>query len=191
MNTLPPGPPPPIHVAPARGPFHPGAAAALGPPPLRPAVAIAAGVAAAGGGLVAPPMMGRMLGDELTFSPHFVKCPFKDVKLRMRIGLVVLLPSGVDSQSMLKSKVLPDGRTYCLDMLVPDAVTNPEKFLLFIRAFMLEHSGGEGNASIRESAFHEAMSTMRVAQNAPVWRRFKLVLDFPVVEDIVFSHASL
>jgi hypothetical protein len=123
----------------------------------------AAAVAAA---LAVPPpmvMMGNMgppVGDhELPFSPHYVKCTFKDVMLRMCIGLVVQLASGVNNQGMLKSKMMPDGRTYCLDMLIPDAVTNPEKFLLFIRAFMLEQ-----------------------------WRRFKLVPDFPVVEDIVFSQ---
>jgi hypothetical protein len=111
------------------------------------------------------------------------------VKLRLRIGLVVLLASGVNDLGMLKSKVMPDGRTYCLDMLVPDAAVNLNKFLLFIRVldYALEQSGGEHTAAKREGAFHEVMSTMRVAQNAPVWHRFKLVLDFPVVEDIAFT----
>jgi hypothetical protein len=30
------------------------------------------------------------------------------------------------------------------------------------------------------------MSTMRVAKEAPIWRRFQIVLDFPVVEDIFY-----
>ena len=48
----------------------------------------------------------------------------------------------------------------------------------------MEESGGETNAALRESAFHEKMSTMRVSKNAPLWRRFKMALDFPVIEDI-------
>jgi hypothetical protein len=125
----------------------------------------------------------------LSFTPHHIKCTFKDDKLRTRIGLVVLLASGVNDLSMLKSKVLPDGITYCLDMVVPDAAANPDKFLLFTRviAESTEQSGGEKTAAKREGAFHEVMSTMRVAVNAPVWRRFKLVLDIPVVEDIAFT----
>ena len=124
---------------------------------------------------------------ELTFSPHYVKCVFKDSRLRMRIGLVVLLESGVNGTEMFKSKVMPDGRHYCLDALMPDVAVNPDKFLHYIRFFALDRTGGEHTAAKRLDAFHEVMSTMRPAQNAPVWRRFKLELDFPVVEDIFYT----
>jgi hypothetical protein len=30
------------------------------------------------------------------------------------------------------------------------------------------------------------MSTMRISKNAPLWHRFKVVLDFPVIEDIAY-----
>jgi hypothetical protein len=124
---------------------------------------------------------------ELTFNPHYVKCVFKDSRLRMRIGLVVLLPSGVNGQEMLKSKVMPDGRNYCLDALMPDVAVNPDKFLHYIRFFAMEQCGGEHTAAKRLDAFHEVMSTMRPVQNAPVWRQFKLELDFAVVEDIAYT----
>jgi hypothetical protein len=128
-------------------------------------------------------------GVELTITPHFIKSVWKDNKLRNRCGLLVLLPSGVNHPAMLKSKVMPDGKTYHLDILVPAAVTNPEKFLIFIRAYpgSLEESGGVRNAELRESAFHETLSTMRVDRNTLIWRRFRFVNDFQVNEDIAFS----
>ena len=151
----------------------------------RPLAATGPGRASHGGGAV----MG-IGGDVVqhTITPHSIMCAFKDDKLRMRVGAMILLPSGVVDVSMLKSKVMPDGRSYCLDMLIPDAVTHPEKFLRLFRASpkAMADSGGERNAAFRESAFHEKMSTMRTAKHAPVWRRFTLPLDFQVVEDIAY-----
>jgi hypothetical protein len=120
--------------------------------------------------------------------PHCIKASYKDSKLRMRICLVILLPSGVNDKSMLKSKVMPDGRSYCLDICIPDAVTDPAKFLVLFRASAKarEESGGDENAALRLSAFNEKMSTMRISKNAPLWRRFKVALDFPVIEDIAY-----
>jgi hypothetical protein len=181
-------PPPPPFAAQARAFLH-GAVARL-PSAQVPSVRVPSSPAVAS---IAPSNHGRAsmgAGDvTLTISPHFIKSVWKDNKLRNRCGLLVLLPSGVHHPGMLKSKVMPDGQTYHLDILIPDAVINPEIFLLFIRAFpgALFESGGESNAALRESAFQAKMSTMRVAQDAPVWRRFQLVLDFPVVEDIAFT----
>jgi hypothetical protein len=175
-----------------------GAAAGLGAPASQPRVGAtvppppSAHVPSSGTGFASlratmthsPPM------DDVEFiNPHFIKSVWMDIKLRKRCGLLLLLPSAVTNLGMLKSKVLPDGQTYRLDILIPDAVSNPDKFLLFIRAYpgALEESGGEKNAALRETAFQQTMSTMRVAKEAPIWRRFQLVLDFPVVEDIFYT----
>jgi hypothetical protein len=68
---------------------------------------------------------------EHTITPHccIKGCLYKDNKLRMCICLVILLPTGVNDKAMLKSKVMPDGHSYCLDICIPDAVTDPSKFL--------------------------------------------------------------
>jgi hypothetical protein len=125
---------------------------------------------------------------EHTIMPHCIKAVYKDSKLCMCICLVILLPSGVNDKAMLKSKVMPDGCLYCLDICIPDAVTNPMKFLVLFRASAeaREDSGGDENVALCVSAFHEKMSTMRISKNAPLWRRFKLALDFPVIEDIAY-----
>jgi hypothetical protein len=80
----------------------------------------------------------------------------------MHICLVILLPAGVEDKAMLKSKVMPDGRLYCLDICIPNALTDPGKFLLVFHASTkaMADSGGETNAALCESAFHEKMSTM-------------------------------
>ena len=168
--------PPPVGGPPGR-PSYARAPDAVGPGPTgRPSF------------LSAAVMKMGMGGDavEHNIQPHYVKALYKDNKLRMRIGLVILLPSGVTDKAMLKSKVMPDGRTYCLDICIPDALTDPAKFLVLFRASAKdrEESGGDSNAALRESAFQEKMSTMRVSKNAPLWRRFRLHLDFPVIEDI-------
>lgn len=165
------------------------AVAAAAAAPGRPSAAGILGGRPSIGGAAAAGALGQHMGGDVvehTITPHCIKAVYKDDKLRMRISLVILLPSGVDDKGMLKSKVMPDGRSYCLDIRIPDATTDPEKFLLLFRASpkAMVESGGEKNAALRESAFHEKMSTMRVSKNAPLWRRFRLALDFPVVEDI-------
>ena len=104
----------------------------------------------------------------------------------MRICLVILLPSSVTDKAMLKSKVMPDGCSYCLAICIPDAVTDPVTFLVLFCACpkTREDSGGDSNAALHESAFNEKMSTMQVSKNAPLWHRFQHVLDFLVIEDI-------
>ena len=161
-------------------------------PTLLPPVAAgpgAAGRPSFGGGAAATMMAMKMAMSDVvehTITPHCIKAVYKDSKLRMRICLVILLPSGVTDKSMLKSKVMPDGCSYCLDICILDVVTDPAKFLVLFwaSAKAREDSGGDENAALRVSAFNEKMSTMRVSKNAALWRRFKLALDFPVIEDI-------
>jgi hypothetical protein len=144
-------------IPPAVGgrPMLPPSAAAGDGPPGRPSF---------GGGTAAMMAMKMVMSDivEHTITPHCIKATYKDSKLRMRICLVILLPSGVSDKSMLKSKVMPDGRSYCLDTCIPDAVTDPAKFLVLFRSSALarEESGGDENAALRLSAFNEKMSTM-------------------------------
>jgi hypothetical protein len=129
----------PPHVAMAQVFLH-SAAAGLGAPasvPPPPPAHVPSGPAVAS--IIAssgrPSMMHSPMGDVELINPHFIKSVWTDTKLRMCCGLLLLLPSAVTSLGMLKSKVLLDGQTYRLDILIPDAITNPEKFLLFIRAY--------------------------------------------------------
>jgi hypothetical protein len=99
---------------------------------------------------------------EHTITLHCIKAVYKDSKLCMCICLVILLPSGVDDKFMLKSKVMPDGCSYCLDICIPDALTDPAKFLVLFRTSTLarEESHGDENVALLVSAFNEKMSTM-------------------------------
>jgi hypothetical protein len=149
--------PPPVAAGPG-SPGHPSfASAAAGPGPTGcPGVAMKMD---RGGDVV-----------EHTITPHCIKAVYN----RMCICLVILLASGVNDKAMLKAKVMPDGRSYCLDICIPDALTDPSKFLVLFRASAKarEDSGGDSNAALYESVFNEKMSTMRVSKNAPLWCHF-------------------
>jgi hypothetical protein len=48
---------------------------------------------------------------------------------------------------------MPDGHSYCLDICIPDAVTDPAKFLVLFRSSALaqEESGGDENTARMKS----------------------------------------
>ena len=115
--------------------------------------------------------------------PINFKAVFKDHKLRDRLGIVVVMPSGVDDKDNVNAKIERDGMAIQIKVRVSDVVTDPKKFLLFSKLPLYKSSMNDCNG-FRIRAFHEALAKERKVVLAAVWRDFVLDLDFPVTEDI-------
>lgn len=118
--------------------------------------------------------------DDQVWKPIHFKTTYEDSKLRQRFSLITCLPSGVSDLSSMSAKVQNDGHTLVLKCSIPEAVSNPEKFLGF---FKMSKDGASSN-EFRERAFHKALSHSKSSRADVMWCRFECPLDFPCIEDI-------
>jgi hypothetical protein len=126
--------------------------------------------------------------DEMSiWVPIHFKTSFEDDKLRKRMSVMTCLPSGITKMTSLSAKVTDDGTILKVMVAVPNAVSEPSKFLRFCTVEFSRN--GEKNRHFEKSsefrlrAFHKALSICRESAGDVVWRTFSCPLDFQCMED--------